>query len=152
MAQFAPIANLTARAGESGSTASPKLVKSAREFEAILLQSWLEKMNQSFAGLEQSQDAAHDTVSSLGTQAIAGALAARGGVGIANMILRQLEARQSLEIGDEGAATGQATAGNSGPEHPVTGLPQEKYGHTLKSSHKVPIIDLQAVTGSEVRR
>ncbi len=71
-------------------TASSKLVKSAREFEAILLQSWLEKMNQSFVGSTDSQDAAHDTVSSLGTQAIATALAARGGVGIARMLLRQI--------------------------------------------------------------
>lgn len=82
----------TAPAGNEGTTVSPKLAKSAREFEAILLQSWLEKMNQSFAGLEQSQDPAHDTLSSLGTQAIAGALAARGGIRIARMILRQLQA------------------------------------------------------------
>ncbi len=69
---------------------SPKLVKAAHEFEAILLQSWMEKMNKSFLGTEESQDPAHDTVSSLGTQAIATALSARGGIGIANMILRQL--------------------------------------------------------------
>ena len=67
---------------QDGGAASSKLVKSAREFEAILVQSWLEKMNQSFVGSSESQDAAHDTVSSLGTQAIATALAARGGVGI----------------------------------------------------------------------
>ncbi len=48
-------------------------------------------MNQSFVGSSESQDAAHDTVSSLGTQAIASALAARGGIGIANMLLRQLQ-------------------------------------------------------------
>jgi Rod binding domain-containing protein len=38
-----------------------KLTKAAREFESILLQNWLEKMNHSFAGSDQSQDAAHDT-------------------------------------------------------------------------------------------
>ena len=74
--------------------ASSKLRKSAQEFEAILLQSWLEKMNQSFVGASESQDAAHDTVSSLGTQAIASALAARGGIGIAAMLLRQLQPSQ----------------------------------------------------------
>jgi len=67
-----------------------KLDKSAREFEAILLQSWLEKMNQSFIGESESQDAAHDTISSLGSEAIATALAARGGIGIASMLMRQL--------------------------------------------------------------
>ena len=71
--------------------APSKLTKAAREFEAILLQNWLEKMNKSFVGDEQSQDAAHDTVTSLGTQAISTALAARGGIGIASMILRQLQ-------------------------------------------------------------
>ncbi|MGB8771939.1 MAG: rod-binding protein [Candidatus Korobacteraceae bacterium] len=71
-----------------------KLAKAAQEFEAILLTSWLEKMNQSFVGSEESQDAAHDTVSSLGTQAIASALAARGGIGIARMLLRQLHPTQ----------------------------------------------------------
>jgi len=69
---------------------SPKLVKAAHEFEAMLLQSWLEKMNQSFVGESGSLDPAHDTVSGLGTQAIAQALSAKGGIGIAKMILRQL--------------------------------------------------------------
>ena len=50
-------------------------------------------MNKSFLGTEESQDPAHDTVSSLGTQAIATALSARGGIGIATMILRQLQRR-----------------------------------------------------------
>ncbi|HUI82845.1 MAG TPA: hypothetical protein VL240_01410 [Candidatus Binatia bacterium] len=72
---------------------SQKLARAAREFESILLQSWLEKMNQSFVGESGSQDPAHDTVSSLGSQAIATALAERGGIGIANMILRQLHPR-----------------------------------------------------------
>ena len=90
--QLNPVPPSAAPADSESAAVSPKLAKSAREFEAILLQSWLEKMNQSFAGLEESQDPAHDTLSSLGTQAIAGALAARGGIGIAGMILRQLQA------------------------------------------------------------
>ena len=89
---------------ENAAAASPqtesKLRKSAREFEAILLQSWLEKMNQSFIGSSESQDAAHDTVSSLGTQAIASALAARGGIGIANMLLRQLQPKRDVQVQD----------------------------------------------------
>jgi len=85
----APTANPAAASPES--EASSKLKKAAREFESILLQSWLEKMNQSFVGASESQDAAHDTVSSLGTQALASALALRGGIGIASMLLRQLE-------------------------------------------------------------
>src|SRR5271165_1955931 len=78
-------------AASRASQPSSKLKKAALEFESILLQSWLEKMNQTFVGASESQDAAHDTVSSLGTQAIASALAVRGGIGIARMLLRQLE-------------------------------------------------------------
>ncbi len=78
-------------AGGAAAAPSPKLVKAAHEFESILLQSWMEKMNKSFLGTEESQDPAHDTVSSLGTQAIATALSARGGIGITSMILRQLQ-------------------------------------------------------------
>ena len=90
-------------ANDPGAGASPKLVKAAHEFEAILLQSWLEKMNQSFVGESPSLDPAHDTVSSLGSQAIATALAARGGIGIANMILRQLGNAKKSQPGDPGA-------------------------------------------------
>jgi Rod binding domain-containing protein len=68
-----------------------KLTKAAQEFESLLLQSWLEKMNEGFVGACESTDPAHNTVNSLGTQAIASALAARGGIGLAAMILRQLQ-------------------------------------------------------------
>ena len=71
-----------------------KLDKAAQEFEAILIQSWLEKMNVNFLGSPDGQDPAHDTVSSLGTQAIATALSARGGIGIARMLVRQVQARE----------------------------------------------------------
>jgi Rod binding domain-containing protein len=90
-------------AATESSQASSKLRKSAQEFEAILLQSWLEKMNQSFVGSSESQDAAHDTVSSLGTQAIASALAARGGIGIARMLLGQLQpSRREVQVENSG--------------------------------------------------
>lgn len=97
-----------ATAEDSGRAGSPpsKLSKAAREFESILLQNWLEKMNQSFAGSEPSQDAAHDTVSSLGTQAIATALAARGGIGIASMLLRQLQPKPKPAPVEAGKSSG----------------------------------------------
>lgn len=79
-----------------------KLQKAAQEFEAILLQDWMEKMNHSFLGSDDSQDAAHDTISSLGTQAVCSALAARGGVGIARMIVRQLQPAADSVAGGSG--------------------------------------------------
>jgi Rod binding domain-containing protein len=92
------------QSAQQGESSSSKLVQSAREFEAILLQSWLEKINQSFVGSAESQDAAHDTVSSLGTQAIATALAARGGVGISSMLLRQIQQPGAASRLDSSAA------------------------------------------------
>jgi Rod binding domain-containing protein len=68
-----------------------KLKKAAQEFESMLLSSWLQKMNESFAGNDEKQDPAHDTFTSLGTEAMAQALAARGGVGIAAKLLKQLQ-------------------------------------------------------------
>jgi len=70
-----------------GQPPSPKLVKAAQDFEAILLSSWLEKLQASYAGPDNGSDAAHDTLSSMGTQAIASALAARGGIGIGKLLL-----------------------------------------------------------------
>lgn len=77
---------------------SPKLVKAAQEFEAILLSSWLEKLQSSFAGPDDGSDAAHDTIASMGTQAIASALAAHGGIGVAKLLVQHLsKARQAGE-------------------------------------------------------
>ena len=102
-------------ADRSAAAPSPKLVKAAHEFESILLQSWMEKMNKSFLGTEESQDPAHDTVSSLGTQAIASALSARGGIGIASMILRQLQSRAQPSL-EGGQAPPDAVANSANPK------------------------------------
>lgn len=97
----APTNSVAVDAGPRPTAQPPnKLGKAAQEFEAILLTSWLEKMNQGFVGSEESQDPAHDTVSSLGTQAIASALAARGGIGIARMLLRQLQPAKAVATGE----------------------------------------------------
>jgi Rod binding domain-containing protein len=65
-----------------------KLTKAAQEFEGVLLSSWLEEAQKS--SLDPSaagQDAGSETLRSLGTQAVAQALALRGGLGIARMIV-----------------------------------------------------------------
>ena len=83
--------NVTLGTQDGGGAAPQKLVKAAREFEAMLLESWLEKMNRGFIGEGDSQDAAHDTISSRGAQAVATALAERGGVGIGSMLAASLQ-------------------------------------------------------------
>jgi len=86
-----PVAGISSAAHSvQGAARSPKLVKAAQEFEAILLSSWLEKLQSSFAGPDDGSDPAHDTLASMGTQAIASALAARGGIGVAKLLLQHL--------------------------------------------------------------
>jgi Rod binding domain-containing protein len=65
-----------------------KLTKAAQGFEGVLLSSWLEEAQKS--SLDPSaagKDAGSETLRSLGTQAVAQALAQRGGLGIARMIV-----------------------------------------------------------------
>ena len=92
----------------STSSPSPKLVRSAQQFEAALLSHWLEKMNQSFAATEPDSDPAHDTLSGLGTEAIASAIAERGGIGIAAMILKHLASKPEDNSSGENKLAGGA--------------------------------------------
>jgi Rod binding domain-containing protein len=75
-----------------------KLKKAAQEFEGVLLSSWLEEMQKSSLDSSGSgQEAGAETLRSLGTQAVAQALAQRGGLGIARMIVhhfRHVESRR----------------------------------------------------------
>jgi Rod binding domain-containing protein len=98
------LSRATFRNAEHSQPTSPKLVKATQDFESILLTNWLEKVQQSFAGGEDSGDAGHDTLSALGTQAMASALAARGGIGIARMLLQRL-GEQGGSKGGESPAT-----------------------------------------------
>jgi Rod binding domain-containing protein len=63
----------------------------AREFEAVLLNSLLGSLEHSFASLPGTKtDSIADNYHSMGMQALASTLAARGGVGIASMIAHNL--------------------------------------------------------------
>jgi Rod binding domain-containing protein len=65
-----------------------KLTKAAQEFEGILLSTWLEEVQKSSLDpSDAGQEAGSETLRSLGTQAVAQALAQRGGLGIARMIV-----------------------------------------------------------------
>jgi peptidoglycan hydrolase FlgJ len=76
-----------------------KTAAAAREFEAILLQDWLEKMNETFVGVEKSSDPAQGTINSLAAQTIATAVANRGGIGIAALVLKHLGHETGPEAG-----------------------------------------------------
>jgi Rod binding domain-containing protein len=64
--------------------------KGARDFEAMLLGTWLKQAEQSFAtvpGADDDDDAAgRDQMMGLGVQSLSQSLAASGGIGIAKMV------------------------------------------------------------------
>lgn len=72
-------------------TPAMKGAKAAREFEAHLIGSLLESYEKTFASLPgENLVAGSDNYNYLGTEALASALAASGGFGIAAMITRSL--------------------------------------------------------------
>jgi Rod binding domain-containing protein len=80
-------------ASPSGTEVSQsRLTRAAQEFESLLLSNLLSSGNQAEIGSSSDRlDPADDTVQSLGNQAMAEALSARGGIGIAKMLLHQLQ-------------------------------------------------------------
>lgn len=69
--------------------AMTKNVKAARDFEALLLTPVLDALQKTFGGDDAKTVGAGD-YRALGTQALAQALAARGGIGIAKLVLASL--------------------------------------------------------------
>jgi Rod binding domain-containing protein len=72
-----------------------KIEKGSKEFEAILVGSWLQQAEQSFAtvpGADDDQDPGKDQMMSLGVQQLATSLAASGGLGIGKMIAKAMHA------------------------------------------------------------
>ena len=70
-----------------------KIEKGAREFEAVLVGSWLQQAEQSFATLpggDDDQDAGRDQMMSLGVQSLATSMAAAGGIGLGHMIAKAM--------------------------------------------------------------
>lgn len=83
-------------AGPSANLPSAKAVakneKAARDFEAMLLTPVLDALQKTFARTsDEEQTPGADDYRLMGTQALAQAMAARGGIGIAQLILRHLQ-------------------------------------------------------------
>jgi Rod binding domain-containing protein len=66
--------------------------KAARDFEAILIGPVLDALEKTFGGDADAKTPGASDYRQMGTQALAQAIADRGGLGIAQMILRHLQA------------------------------------------------------------
>jgi Rod binding domain-containing protein len=88
-----------------------KIDKGSKEFEAILLGSWLQQAEQSFTTLpgtdDDDKDVASDQVMSFGVQALSTSLAASGGIGISKMIAKAMHAAADKATSLASAQTGQ---------------------------------------------
>jgi Rod binding domain-containing protein len=78
-----------------GSSDDKKIEKGAKEFEAILVGSWLQQAEQSFAtvpGADDDEDPGASQMMSLGVQQLSTSMAASGGIGIGKMIAKAMHA------------------------------------------------------------
>jgi Rod binding domain-containing protein len=77
-----------------------KVEKSAKDFESILLGSWLQQAESSFAKVpggddDEDQDAGSEQMQGIAMQSLGSAMAAGGGIGIARMIVARLSAENT---------------------------------------------------------
>jgi Rod binding domain-containing protein len=76
-------------------TDAAKIEKGAKEFESVLVGSWLQQAEQSFGtvpGADDGQDVGRDSMMSLGVQTLATSMAASGGIGIGRMVAKAMHA------------------------------------------------------------
>jgi len=76
-------------------TDAAKIDKGAKEFESVLVGSWLQQAEQSFGtvpGADDGQDVGRDSMMSLGVQTLATSMTASGGIGIAKMVAKAMHA------------------------------------------------------------
>lgn len=99
-----------ASGASSSSSQDAKMVKAGKDFESILLGSWLQQAEQSFATVpggdgQGDDDGGKDQFQGIAMQALAGSLTASGGIGIARMITDSLRSRQEKPPGTVPAST-----------------------------------------------
>lgn len=80
-----------------------KIEQSAKDFESILLGSWLQQAEQSFATLpggddDEDSDAGKDQFQGIAMQSLGTSMTAAGGIGIAKMISKQLHKAEDARV------------------------------------------------------
>jgi Rod binding domain-containing protein len=109
-----------AEAGAS-SKQDAKIDKAAQDFESILLTGWLQKAESSFGSVpggvgddDEDGDPGKSQLQAIAVQALGGALAASGGIGIARMIAEHLKAQSAKA--QSGSIPGEMPGSTSGTE------------------------------------
>lgn len=100
-----------------------KIEKGAKEFESILVGSWLQQAEQSFAtvpGADDDQDPGSQQMMSLGVQTLSTSMTAAGGIGIAKMIAKAMHAAADKNNGQTAAPAGHGSASLGADSHGTT--------------------------------
>jgi Rod binding domain-containing protein len=87
----------------SSSKENQKIEKSAKDFESILLGSWLQQAEESFGSLpgaedEDDMDSGKEQFQGIAMQSLGSSLTASGGIGIASMIAKQLHKAEDARV------------------------------------------------------
>jgi Rod binding domain-containing protein len=87
----------------STTTENNKIEKSAKDFESILLGSWLQQAEQSFGSLpggdgEEDADSGKDQFQGIAMQALGASMTGFGGIGIAKMIAKNLHKAEDARV------------------------------------------------------
>jgi Rod binding domain-containing protein len=87
---------------QSKNSDTAKINKAAKDFESILLGEWLQKAEKSFATVpgsdpDQTQDSGFDQFQSISCQFLGEGLSRSGGIGIASLISKRLEAVEAAK-------------------------------------------------------
>jgi len=90
----------------SSSGENSKIDKASKDFESILLSSWLQQAEQSFGSLpgaenDEDADVGKEQFQGIATQALGAALTASGGIGIAKMIAKSLHQAEDARVESE---------------------------------------------------
>ena len=79
-----------------------KIEKSGKDFESILLGSWLQQTEQSFGSLpgaeDEDEDSGKDQYAGMAMQALGTSMTAAGGIGIAKMVSESLHKAEDARV------------------------------------------------------
>lgn len=94
------------RQAASAARVNTKIEKSAKDFESILLGSWLQQAEQSFGSLpggddDDDADAGKEQFQGMAMQSLGASMTAAGGIGIAKMISKQLHKAEDARVAKE---------------------------------------------------
>jgi Rod binding domain-containing protein len=94
-------------------TDAAKIDKGAKDFEAVLIGTWLQQAEQSFGtvpGADEDEDVGRGQMMSFGVQSLSTSMAASGGIGIAKMVAKAMHINA-----DKAAAQAQPAADAAPP-------------------------------------